>query len=89
MNKLKLTNSALGELLALPGPVRWQIRLKFDELKLNAHPVGSEKMKAKHHEGHPVYRLKSGNYRVLYTTPPRQPPLILIIRVGDRKDVYR
>jgi mRNA interferase RelE/StbE len=35
-----------------------------------------------------VYRVRVGRYRVLYSIEDRR-LIIIVLRVGDRKDVYR
>ena len=50
-------------------------------------PAGAHKLTGVLWNRHPVYRIRSGDYRVLYSlTRERE---ILIIRIGHRQGVYR
>jgi mRNA interferase RelE/StbE len=46
-------------------------------------PPGSEKL-----SGEDRYRLRQGDYRVVYAVDDEQ-PLVEIVRIGHRRDVYR
>jgi mRNA interferase RelE/StbE len=55
----------------------------FDELRNNPRPVTSKKL-----HGREGYRMRIGDYRVLYTVDDRA-KTVVIISVGHRQDVYR
>ena len=72
--------SALDDLDALPAPRRKQILHKIERLQNGL--VGNIK---RLHRAEAMYRLRMGDYRVLFDV---EGSIILIRRVGDRKDIY-
>jgi mRNA interferase RelE/StbE len=46
-------------------------------------PLGCKKL-----SGRPAWRIRIGTYRVIYEIKDHQ-LLVLVIKIGDRKDVYR
>ena len=77
---------ALESLEKIPAKQRGQIIKRINNLPANPFPAGAEKVQNQSHNGHRVDRIRSGDYRVLYST---QPPKIIILDIGDRKDIYR
>ena len=75
--------SAVKELEALPVKDRRRLVTRLQELTANPHPPGSEKL-----SGQELYRIRQGNYRVLYSVHDQE-LIILVIKVGHRRDVYR
>lgn len=69
-----------------PGKLRSQIAKKAKSLLSNPHPQGCKKLNNLTFEGDPVYRLRSGDYRILYVVRASE---IIVIDIGDRKDIYR
>jgi mRNA interferase RelE/StbE len=63
-----------------------QIRLKhrIDILPENPFPRGVKKLSAEEN----IYRLRIGNYRIIYQVQGKA-LLILILKLGHRKNVYR
>jgi mRNA interferase RelE/StbE len=55
----------------------------LDKLRQNPYPSGCKKM-----AGRPDYRVRVGDYRIIYRVFHRE-LLVEIIKIGDRKDVYR
>ncbi len=56
----------------------------MEELGADPHPPGSRKL-----TGHDdVYRVRVGPYRVIYSVARRQ-LIVIILKLGHRKDVYR
>ena len=49
----------------------------------NPRPPGSKKL-----SGQDRYRLRQGNYRILYAIEDER-LIVCVVRVGDRRDVYR
>ncbi|HEX5037464.1 MAG TPA: type II toxin-antitoxin system RelE/ParE family toxin [bacterium] len=84
--KIEFTKSAAKEFDGLPKPVREKTveALKF----LSANPY-SELLKIKKLKGaDSLYRIRIGDYRVVYEVK-NAILLILVIKIGHRKDVYR
>ena len=76
--------SAAKELTALPRDVQRRISKKIDSLRENPRPPGVKLLEAKQR----LFRLRVGDYRVLYTIEGRR-LLIVVIKVGHRKEIYR
>jgi mRNA interferase RelE/StbE len=81
---IEIASSALKSLGALPRDIQVRIRRVIDRLAENPFPVNVKKMEGEEH----TYRLRIGEYRVVYEIHGRR-LIILILRVGHRKDVYR
>ncbi len=79
-----MTRPALKEFRKLTGDVQRRIAPPIDALAADPRPVGVEKLTD---EGD-LYRIRVGNFRVVYTV--RDDALVVIVvRVADRRDVYR
>ena len=74
---------AVKELQALPRDTQQRIVKAVESLR--DEPFKGEQLAA---EWKGLRRLRVGRYRVIYAFDGRQ-FLILVVRVGDRKDVYR
>ena len=74
--KKDLRKIPLGDVAKIIGAV--------EELALNPFPDGHKKLTGTHH----AYRIRVGNYRVLYEVLGRV-LTIDVIKVAHRKDVYR
>ena len=72
--------SALDDLDDLPARERAQIIRKIERLELGLH--GNIK---RLREAEAMYRLRMGNYRILFDV---EDDVIVIRRIGNRKDVY-
>ena len=81
--KLLIKPSAARELEALPRKDRSRIVAKIEGLADNPHPPGSEKL-----SGEEKYRLRQGDYRVLYSIQDAS-ATVTIIKIGQRREVYR
>jgi mRNA interferase RelE/StbE len=77
-------SSAKKELRKLSPQIIKRIVTAVAELATTPHPVGSRKLIGSRH----TYRLRIGDYRVLYNTLDDK-LIIEIVRVAHRKDVYR
>ena len=82
------TDAALDFLEGLPPKIRRQIIKKAKALHTNPFPQGVKKL---HNiltdEGDPVYRERSGDYRILYVVRSTESE-VLILDIDNRKDVY-
>ena len=85
MYHLKIKESALRDLKKLPFKVRCQID---ERLKKLAENPGRMDLDIKKLKGHDLYRLRSGDYRVIYQRQ-HQELVILVLAVGHRREVYR
>ncbi|HOT90813.1 MAG TPA: type II toxin-antitoxin system RelE/ParE family toxin [Anaerolineae bacterium] len=76
--------SAVKELKQLPQDAIARIVKAVEQLSANPYPAGVKKLIGSEH----TYRLRVGTYRVVYTLQANV-LVIIVIRVGHRKDVYR
>ncbi|WP_307577920.1 type II toxin-antitoxin system RelE family toxin [Variovorax paradoxus] len=84
---LAFTEDALSAVEALPRKIRLQVVSKIQSLEQDPHPPGSKKLVGVEDGlGRPVYRERSGDYRILYVVQDLE---LLILDVDHRKDVYR
>ena len=81
--KVLIKPSAVKELEALPVKDRRRLATRLQRLSSDPRPPGSEKL-----SGHDLYRIRQGNYRVLYSVQDLA-LIVLVIKVGHRRDVYR
>ena len=81
--RIEVTPRALKDLRALPKKERQRIAEQIDALKTDPRPTGCKKLKGRED----FYRIRVGDYRVVYQIED-EVLLILIVRVGDRKEIY-
>jgi mRNA interferase RelE/StbE len=81
--RLLIKPSAGKEIEALPKQDRRRIVAKIMSLSRDPRPPGCEKL-----SGHDQYRLRQGNYRILYEIQDLG-LVVVVIKVGHRRDVYR
>ena len=75
--------SAAKEIEAVPKPDRRRIVAKIMSLSSDPRPPGCEKL-----SGHDQYRIRQGNYRILYEIHDLK-LIVVVVKVGHRRDVYR
>jgi len=76
--------SAVRELRKLPKPVIARLVERIEGLRRNPYPQGATKMTAMQD----TWRIRDGDYRVIYQVTGNT-LAVEIIRVGNRRDVYR
>jgi mRNA interferase RelE/StbE len=81
--KVEWKRSAVKELRDLPKDVVERILKAVEQLSANPYPTGVRKLVGSEH----TYRIREGDYRVLYTITASS-MVVQIIRVGHRKNVY-
>ena len=81
MHNVSITESAKKELAGIPEPFNRQIAGKMRGLADNPFPSGVKKLK-----GGDAYRIRSGDFRILYTVAGNN---VVIRAIGNRKDIYR
>ena len=81
--RIEVTPRARKDLKALPKRERQRVAEQIDILKTDPRPTGCKKLKGRED----FYRIRVGNYRVVYQIE-NEILLILIVRVGDRKEIY-
>ena len=83
------TDAALDALDDLPPKLRRQIIKKAKALHIEPYPAGCKKLVGvQADDGVAVYRVRSGDYRILYIVRAK-PDEVIIIDVDHRKDVYK
>jgi mRNA interferase RelE/StbE len=81
--QILIKRSAEKELDALPAHIRKRIIKKILVLEVDPRLPGTKKL-----QGEDAFRLRVGDYRVLYTIED-QARLITIYAIGHRSEVYR
>ena len=77
------TPRAEREFKSLPEAARRRIAPRIDALAEEPRPRGIKKLQGR--EG--TYRLRVGDYRVLYTIEDRV-VTVVVVRIGHRRDIY-
>ncbi len=81
--EVELTPAAQRQWKSFDKPTQRRILERVTSLADNPRPNGVEKLKGEEN----LYRIRSGNYRIIYTIDDKN-VLVLIVRIGDRKEVY-
>jgi mRNA interferase RelE/StbE len=84
---LEFRPAASRDLKRFDPPIREKVFADIEKLSLNPRPVGAEKLVGPER----LYRARVGpgkNYRVIYQIKD-EILVVLVVRVGDRKQVYR
>jgi mRNA interferase RelE/StbE len=82
------SESALDYLQTLQKKTRRQIVEKIEALANDPLPPGHKMLKGMKDDEERVYRIRSGDYRVLYVLRAN-PRHIVILDIDHRKDIYR
>ena len=84
--KIKFNKSYLKELECIPKRFQKSIQEKIAALAVNPRPIGSQKLQGA--KTTPLYRIRCGDYRVVYSIEDFQ-LIIIIVEVGHRREIYR
>lgn len=76
--------SAAKEIRSLPRPIQRRVGLAIDRLETTPRPPGAQALSGYEN----LYRLRIGEYRLVYEIRDRE-ILIIVIRVRHRREVYR
>lgn len=82
--EVELTPAVQRQLKLFDKPIQRQLLERVTSLAGNPRPNGVEKLKGEDD----LYRIRSGNYRIIYKINDKQ-LLVLIVGIGDRKEVYK
>jgi mRNA interferase RelE/StbE len=83
------TEKALRYLEKLPtAKLRSQVKSKIDSLANDPVPPTAKQLRGEDEGGEPIYRIRSGDYRVLYLVRSN-PKHVVILDIGNRKDIYK
>ena len=82
--RIEVSATAERQIRKLPRVDQIRIVRVIQALSTDPRPPGCRKL-----SGHDdVFRVRIGRYRVLYSIEDRR-LLIIVLKVGDRKDIYR
>ena len=79
-----LAPPAERQLKALIEPVQKRIVKRLRTLKDTPRPQGVKKLAGEEN----LYRIREGDYRIVYTIQDKK-LIILVVKIGDRKEIYR
>jgi mRNA interferase RelE/StbE len=79
-----LAPPAERQLTSLTGSVQKRIVKRLKSLRENPRPQGVKKLAGEED----LYRIREGDYRIIYTIQDKK-LIVLVVKIGDRKDVYR
>ncbi|MGH3826245.1 MAG: type II toxin-antitoxin system RelE family toxin [Pseudonocardiaceae bacterium] len=82
--RIEITRDALRALAKLDKPIRRRVQAAIDQLGEQPRPAGVIALQGLRG----AYRLRVGNYRVVYTVEDRQ-LVILVVDLGHRREIYR
>ena len=77
---------ALEYLKTVPKKLRRQIVDKIQKLAVNPYPPTAKMLQGMKDGEERVYRIRSGDYRILYVV---RGVIVVILDIDNRKDVYR
>lgn len=82
--EIVFSKMAAKQFKSLPLQNREQLKVKIDILATNPRPSGIVKLSGEAN----LYRICVGDYRIIYDIEDKE-LVVLIIKVGNRRDVYR
>lgn len=82
--RIEFTRTAEQQFRDLPRKEQRRLAARIDALADNPRPPGVKKLAGEES----LYRLRSGDYRVLYTVKDTL-LIVLVVKIGHRRDVYR
>jgi len=81
--RIEYLPAAFHSLKKLPADIHRRIVAKIESLGANPRPSGAIKL-----TGREVYRIRVGDYRVVYGIADEK-LVVLIVEVGHRREIYR
>jgi mRNA interferase RelE/StbE len=82
--KIEFTRAAEKQLSDIPRIELKKLARRIEKLADDPFPQGHEKMKGRED----LYRVRQGDYRILYSVFEGN-LLVLIVKIGHRREVYR
>ena len=79
-----LAPPAERQLKSLTESVQKRIVKRLKSLRENPRPQGAKKLAGEDD----LYRVREGDYRIIYTIQDKE-LIVLVVKIGDRKEVYR
>ena len=84
--RVEVATSAEKSLAKIPKKDRERIVEEIASLGEDPRPIGCKKLQGSTKPA--LYRIRSGNYRIVYTIKD-EILLVLVVKIGDRKEVYK
>ena len=81
---IRFTPRALRDFAAFDRATQQRLQRRIDRLAENPYPAGGKKLQAEE----PFYRIRVGDYRVIYQVEPQE-LLVVVVKIGHRREVYR
>jgi mRNA interferase RelE/StbE len=82
--RIEFSPTAESQFKELPKEVQSRLQHRIDSMTENPFPRGVKKLSAEEN----FYRLRIGDYRIIYQVQGKA-LLILILKLGHRRNVYR
>jgi mRNA interferase RelE/StbE len=82
--RIEFVKQSAKQLKYLPTEEQQKIKIKIDALADVPRPDGVVKLTGEDN----LYRIRVGNYRIIYSIQDNQ-LLVLVIKIGHRRDVYQ
>ena len=82
--KIQVSSTAEKSLNSIPKKDLLKIIEAIKKLAIDPFPFGSRKLSGEDK----IYRIRQGNYRIIYEVEGKL-LLILILKIGHRKDIYK
>jgi mRNA interferase RelE/StbE len=79
-----LAPPAEGQLKAFTPSVQKRLVRRLKTLRENPRPQGVKKLAGEEN----LYRIREGDYRLIYTIGDKE-LIVLVVKIGDRKEIYR
>ena len=81
--RVEIEPAARRTLARLPHQIAARIVRRLEDLAEEPRPMGAVKL-----SGHNAYRVRVGDYRIIYAVLDYR-LLVLVVEIGHRRDVYR
>ena len=82
--QIEFSRQADRQFRNLPSQIQQRLKSKIDPLANTPRPHGSEKLSGTDQ----LYRSRVGDYRIVYAVEDER-LLVLVVKVGHRREVYR
>jgi mRNA interferase RelE/StbE len=82
--EVRFSKTAEKQFRSLPVQVQLQLKSKIDGLSIDPKPHGAKLLKGIRD----LFRIRVGDYRIIYQVLDDE-LLVLIVKIGDRKTIYR
>ena len=82
--QIEFSRQADRQFRNLPSQIQQRLKSRIDSLAATPRPHGSEKLSG----ADQLYRIRVGDYRIVYAVEEDR-LLILVVKVGHRREIYR